>query len=622
MNLTRVAVESILASVIAVLAAGLAAAPAFAAGDFEIEILEPAAGLVVPSTQQSVRVAGSATAITGFRRIDLFLVMDTSGSLRKSDPDDRRSAGAIALVKSLLWSDAAIGVVDFDKQAKLVSPLTGDRTAVMAAIRALDQEGKTDLAAGIRTALAGFEKAGRPGASRVMLLFTDGRSNLDAARVAMAEAKLRGVSISTVQFGSDERGAAMLREIADSTGGSFVEVRDPAELPDAFVNLRTTGVERVALSVNGAPPIPARLSGGAFEADVALAAGENRIVARAVSVDGREREAVVSVRVRAPGCAELRVLATQNGVPALSLSRRAVEIVVDASGSMWGRMDGRAKIEIAKEILDDALEGLPAELELSLRAYGHQSSREAQDCQDTQLLVAPGAGNRAEIRRAIRGLQPKGHTPIAYTLGHVAGDFGDFAGERAVVLVTDGLESCGGDPVAEARALREESGVPVHVIGFGLADGPGEDLSSLRAIAEASGGEFLTAVSGAELREALGTTVGTPFRVLRRAPGGAGDGDLVARGTLGAEVPLRLPGGDYTLVLDGAPSAALPLALAGEEKLTLVLQREGEDVVHSEARAPAEYAVCEPEASAAVEASAGDGAEAATPPGSAPVASP
>lgn len=555
-------------------------------GGFQLEIRRPASEWVVSDGQSAIEIEGRAAVVGGVRKLDLFLVLDTSKSLRRTDPLDHRSAGAIGLVKSLYWSDTRIGVVDFDRKAKLVSPLTGDRSVVMKAIRGLDQEGSTDLGEGIRTALQGFEEAGRPGSSRVMLVFTDGRSKKKAVRKAMAEARKQGVSISTLLFGSDDHGESVLRELAEGTGGSFVAVTDPARLPDAFLGLHTTGIERVELRVNGSDPIAARLTGGIFSADVPLELGENQIVATATSVDGREKEETVSVTLRSPGCAELEVRAESGGRPALSISNRAVEIVVDASGSMWGQMDGRTKIGIAKEILEGALDWLPPDLNLSLRAYGHQHDRTERNCEDTQLLVSPGSGNRAEIRSAIAGLRPKGQTPLGYSLAQISADMEGFVGERAVVLVTDGLESCGGDAPAEARSLQVGGTVPVHVIGFGLAGRADEDLASLRAIADASGGRFLTASSAAELRRALSTTVGTSYKVWR--------GDVsVAQGTLGGEDRIQLPSGDYRVQLDSTPPHGLPVTLSSQENLRVVLRRDGAEVVHTASREPTEYTACE-----------------------------
>ena len=557
-------------------------------GRFQVEIEQEEADWIVPHDQGEVELRGKARIVGGVPRLDLFLVMDSSKSLRLSDPEDHRKDGAIGLVKSLQWTDALIGVVDIDKKGTLRAPLSANRTSTMKAIRELDQKGKTDLAKGIRTALDGFAEKARPGSIRMLLVFTDGRVKEKSALRAMDEAREQGVSISTVLLGSSAKGTSVLQEMAEGSGGTFVAVRDPEELPDAFLSLQT-GVQRVGIQVGEAEPIAARLTATGFSARVPLEPGENRISVQGASIDGREANVETTITVRPPGCAELTVEALRDGRPALSVSERGVAFVVDGSGSMWGRMGGRTKIEIAKEILDDALDWLPPDLTLSLRAYGHRVEREAQDCQDTELLVSPADDNRAAIRAAIAGLEPKGQTPLAYSLGQVGGDFGAFQGERAVVLVTDGVESCEGDAPAAARALQPESGapgIPVHVIGFGLAGASRADLESLRAIADASGGVFVTAGSGDELRSALGTTVGTPYRVLR--------GDrVVARGSLGNDEPLRLPAGSYRFELDSTPRHEQPLELGIEEGLRLVLSREGRDVAAREERTPIAFGLCE-----------------------------
>ena len=142
--------------------------------------------------------------------------------------------------------------------------------------------------------------------------------------------------------------ASILDTIAWATGGNFVQVADPSMLPEAFLNLRTTGIDSVTLSVNGAPPVPARLTGGTFSGSVPLQTGENRIVALATSLDGHTQESEVTVTVRDASCGALEVMATNDGRPVRSLNDRTVEIVVDASRSMWGRMDGEPKMVVAK----------------------------------------------------------------------------------------------------------------------------------------------------------------------------------------------------------------------------------------------------------------------------------
>ncbi len=675
---------------------GLATSARAGSGDLRVEILQPTPKQLLAERDGSVEVLGGASVCGGVKYLDVFLVLDTSLSLKRSDRQDHRSRGAITLVASFpARSDIQIGVVDFDTKAQLASPLSKDRAAVIEALRKLDRHGKTDISVGIDLALARFARSAREDSTRVMLLFTDGKSNEKNARRAAQEAASRGVAIHTLLLGDSEKGIAILSEVAEITGGSFIRVTDPSELPDAFLNLRTTGVEEVTLRVNGSAPLPAELIGGTFsgrvplvpgsnrivatatsldgetredevtvfvsgplrvainrpvdgtlyeeleselhvegsasifadlpasplgahddghvqdpdpwiqsvvlsvngsppfattvragrfDGRVLLREGENRIVARATSADGRTAEDAITVTVRPPGCSALDVRAEIDGRPALSISDRAVEIVFDASNSMWGQINGTAKIEIAKQSLAATLDALPSDLLVGLRVYGHQHVYQRKDCQDSELLVPLSPLDRERIKAAISQFKPRGQTPLAYSLEQVAGDFGDFAGERAVVLLTDGVESCNGDPARAARELQSAGDAPVHVIGFGLGGDDSADLASLKAIASASGGRYLTAQSAAELRDALIATVGTPYSVWS-------DGAMIARAALGAG-PLLLPPGDYVVQLASTPPRTLPVTVSREEAATLVLSREGRAVSYEVRRTPADYAPC------------------------------
>jgi Mg-chelatase subunit ChlD len=576
-----------LAFVVFALWSGVALAGSGQLGDLRVEIRDPARGVVLSGGETSVEVTGGASVFGGVKHLDIFLVLDTSKSLQRTDPRDYRASGAAGLVRALpAWSDIRVGVVGFARKAKLLAPLTSDRAQVVEVLGELPRSGSTDLAAGIRAALGGFEQGARPDATRAILLFTDGKSDDDEARAAMNAARRRGVVVHALLLGSDRSGQELLAEIAGGTGGSFVRVTDPARLPQAFLNLRTTGVERVVVSVNGGDPVPTNFVGGAFSATVPLAVGENRVVATATTLDGRQREDAVTVTVREPGCAELEVAAERNGAAALSISDRAVEVVFDASGSMWGRMQERPKIEIAKQTLAEALGVLPDDLSLALRVYGHQHAREERNCEDSELMVPTGSGNHERIREAIAGFRPRGQTPLAHSLRQVAGDLRGFSGERSVVLVTDGIESCGGDPVAAARALRQNEGIAVHVIGFGIGGASDENVASLRAIADASGGRFFTAGSAQELRDALAVSVGTPFAVYR-------DEVPVARGALGGRERIRLPEGAYEVRLESNPPRRVPVELRSEEHLSLVITRQRDDVSARARRRETDWMACE-----------------------------
>jgi len=552
----------------------------------QVEIQSPSAGFTVEDGSTTIEVEGIASAIGGVRYLDIMFVMDTSQSLRRSDPQDYRALGAIGLVQNLSpKSDIKIGVVSFDNRSDLAQPMTSNREDVIEVLRNLPRSGSTNLAAGIEAAVAELERNGRPDSSRVIMLFTDGMSNKNKAYDAAVEATKRGITIQTLLLGSSDQGTRILDTIAWATGGSFLPVSDPEMLPEAFLNLRTTGVDSVTLSVNGSEPVPARLAGGTFAASLPIGIGENVIVASATSLSGNTKETSITVNVRDASCAALEVMAQKNGRPALSLNDRAVQIVVDASRSMWGQIDGVSKMEIAKGTLEDVSYWLPADFDLALRAYGSTSASENNNCADSSLLVPFGERNRDSVRRAIAGLKPTGQTPIAYALNQAGRDFGLVQSDRTIVLVSDGIESCGGDPVEAAYALRQQ-GIVVHLIGFGLGNAADEDTASLRAVASASGGRYVTASSAEELKAALAQTVATSFSVYQ------GDTE-VAGGSLGSADVMLLPEGDYRVQLHSSPPVETYVSLKPRDQVALTLEKRGDEVTSFERRGQLPHTSCD-----------------------------
>lgn len=177
-------------------------------------------------------------------------------------------------------------------------------------------------------------------------------------------------------------------------------------------------------------------------------------------------------------------------------SAQPAMLVLDASGSMWARLDDRPRIAVAQDALAEALGRWPAGRPLGLVAYGH---RRGQDCADVELLVPPAAAPAAVIAAA-SGLVPRGRTPMAEALRQAAAALGSAGG--SVILVSDGIETCHPDPCAVAQELaRGNPRLVVHGIAFALGDPTG--LAQLRCMAEATGGRAFTARDAAELTEAL-----------------------------------------------------------------------------------------------------------------------
>ena len=174
---------------------------------------------------------------------------------------------------------------------------------------------------------------------------------------------------------------------------------------------------------------------------------------------------------------------------------------------------------------------------------------------------------------------------IAFALNQASGDFGMRADDRALVLVTDGIESCGGNPVQAARELREQ-GIIVHLIGFGMGSAADEDTASLLAVANASGGRYVTAGSAEELKHALAQTVATSFSVYKGRT-------EVASGSLGSNETMYLPEGDYDVVLHSSPPQSMPVSLEARDRVTLTLEKRAGNVSHFERRDQIQYRSCE-----------------------------
>lgn len=194
-------------------------------------------------------------------------------------------------------------------------------------------------------------------------------------------------------------------------------------------------------------------------------------------------------------------LALLLSAPAAAASEQpATVLVLDASGSMWGRIGDRTKIEIARDAVATMLDRWDGETDLGLVVYGH---RRKGDCDDIELLQPPAPLDAVALRTRIDAVQPKGMTPIAESVRRAAAALRSTERKATVILVSDGEETCGADPCALGAEL-EAGGVDftAHVIGFDL-DERAPAREQLACVAHATGGLFLDAADAAQLDVAL-----------------------------------------------------------------------------------------------------------------------
>ncbi|RLD80527.1 MAG: von willebrand factor type a [Bacteroidetes bacterium] len=146
--------------------------------------------------------------------------------------------------------------------------------------------------------------------------------------------------------------------------------------------------------------------------------------------------------------------------------------IFDASNSMNGKWDSGKKIDIARKILIKLVDSLDKleNTQLALRVYGHQYAFPPQVCTDSKLEVPFANENISKIKETLNNIIPKGTTPIAYSLEQSANDFPPRKNVRnVIVLITDGIEACDGDPCAIALALQSKNiTLKPYIIGIGL----------------------------------------------------------------------------------------------------------------------------------------------------------
>jgi Ca-activated chloride channel family protein len=190
-----------------------------------------------------------------------------------------------------------------------------------------------------------------------------------------------------------------------------------------------------------------------------------------------------------------------------------VIIVLDASGSMWAQIDGKPKLEIARESLRTVLQSVPADDEIGFMAYGHRTKG---SCDDIELIVPPQAGSASAISAAADSMKFLGKTPLTAAVKQAAEALKYTEDKATVVLITDGLETCGGDPCALGKELKE-SGVDftADVVGFGLTADEGKQIACL---AENTGGKYIQASDEKALQGALVETVAASAPAPQPAP--------------------------------------------------------------------------------------------------------
>jgi hypothetical protein len=279
-------------------------------------------------------------------------------------------------------------------------------------------------------------------------------------------------------------------------------------------------------------------SGNPVRIDAPLEPGEYEIryaLAQSQTTLARTPLRVTPGAVR-PGA--VQVLAPATARP----TDRTVHVILDASGSMLQRLGAERRIDVARRTLTKLVTTtLPAGTPFALRAFG----RAADSC-DTDLVVPLGPLDPAKIAQTTRSLEAKNgaRTPLGASLDAVGADLRAARGERLVILLTDGEETCNGDPAAAIERLQKSSpAAVVNIVGFAV-DEPAL-AATFRQWATLGGGAYFDARDAAALDRAMAESVQPRFELVDARE------RVVARGRVGGE-PVAVMPGDYRVRVRGA----------------------------------------------------------------------
>lgn len=369
--------------------------------------------------------------------------------------------------------------------------------------------------------------------TRAILVVTDAASSTVSAQsdmwTMMSEVRPRLFAAHAGSFDDPLREKQVLEDMAMASGGHYVSSRSQAELDVAF--------DRVAAWLR-------RPAGYSLSVDARRAAPPEP---GALLVSGSPTEVVNTEVYTEPEPAG------------------AVEIVLDASGSMLKRLDGKRRIEIARESLSKLVgQTLKPEDPVALRVFGHDRPGSC----ETTLLQPVGPLDPASAVSMISSIEPQNlaKTPIAASLRGVAEDLAGVEGRKTVILLTDGEETCGGDPRAEIQTLAQKDiEVRVNIIGFAVDDP--ELKGEFAEWARIGRGRYFDAADAAGLDKAVKAATELPYRVLDTA------GAVVGLGSVGGPA-IDLPAGHYRVEIASVPPRTFE-GVAVREKETTRLQANG-----------------------------------------------
>ncbi|MGP9042167.1 vWA domain-containing protein [Cytobacillus kochii] len=182
-----------------------------------------------------------------------------------------------------------------------------------------------------------------------------------------------------------------------------------------------------------------------------------------------------------------------------------VAILLDASGSMGALENGKTRMELAKEAINQFVDSLPEKAKVSLTVYGHKGTGDEADkevsCSTLEQVYSLSAYDSKEFTNALGKFNPAGWTPMTKAVEQAMVNLESHDGSEntnIIYLVSDGIETCGGNPVQAMEKLSDSNLSPVvQIIGYQVNN---DGLTQLKEMARAANGQFINVQNQEDLK--------------------------------------------------------------------------------------------------------------------------
>jgi Mg-chelatase subunit ChlD len=485
----------------------------------------------------------------------IVLIWDTSGSMGEDSVKNLKSAVETYLDKvqpseryNLIRFSGGQGEPDPVAVEVLLPEFTNDRARLKAAVaNKFFSKGATPFYDAVAQGMKLLESAA---GNRAIVVMTDG---IDTSSVLGREKGSRR---------NDEAAYAAFWQLLEKNRIRLYTIGLGSQMPHYFPNLGTTGTRflgHTAMAMNARSFFTSNPE-------------ELGRIYEQIAAELRTPSTYYLRPSISPGTGTLAVSATGERLETIAAPSQ-IELILDVSGSMKRKIEGREMMAIAKDVMAQIIKELPDNTTVAMRFYGHRI-REGRpgDCRDTELVFPFGRINKPRMLARVQSLKALGTTPIAYTLRQVAKDFGSAPGEKLVILVTDGKEECGGSPSAVVQELVAQGiKIRLNIVGFALAEAAVRQ--EMDRVAKFTGGKFYDAQNARALRQAIQQSLAIPYEVRDAA------GVKVAGGLTG-EAAISVPEGIYAVSVStaGKPIVIPDVRVRHNASTKVALRREGQQI--------------------------------------------